>query len=266
MTPLLEVRDLGVSYRTDSADVAAVNGVSFSIDAGESVALVGESGCGKSATALAVMRLLPPNASLSAASAIRFDNHDLLALPDAGMNDLRGRRLAMVFQEPAAALNPLMRVGSQVAEVALLHGERSQRAAWNQAVSLLERTGIPDADVKAMQYPHELSGGMRQRVMIAMALLLKPAFVIADEPTSALDVIIQSEVLALLRALQRETGTALLLITHDFGVVAETSSRVMVMQHGRIVESAATEQIFRSPQHPHTRELLRAVPRLGASR
>ena len=266
MTPLLEVRDLSVTYHNDGAPIVAVGGISFAIAAGESVALVGESGCGKSATALAMMRLLPPNATVAPASAVRFDGRNLLASADAELNELRGRRMAMIFQEPAAALNPLMRIGDQVAEVALLHGEKSKSAAWELAVAMLARTGIPEPAARARQYPHELSGGMRQRVLIAMALLLKPALIIADEPTSALDVIVQGEILALLRELQRESGSALLLITHDFGVVTELSSRVMVMQHGRIVEDAPAERIFRAPQHPHTAELLQAVPRIGGRR
>jgi ABC-type dipeptide/oligopeptide/nickel transport system ATPase component len=265
-TPLLDVRDLSVTYHSDGAPFAAVSGVSFAIDAGESVALVGESGCGKSASALAIMRLLPPHASVGPAASIRFEGRDLLAMPDAELDDLRGRRLAIVFQEPASALNPVMRIGDQVAEVARLHGERSKRAAWELAVAMLDRTGIPDAASRARQYPHEFSGGMRQRVLIAMALLLKPALIIADEPTSALDVIVQAEILALLRELQQESGSTLLLITHDFGVVTELSSRVLVMQHGRIVEDAPAEQIFRAPEHPHTAELLRAVPRIGGCR
>jgi peptide/nickel transport system ATP-binding protein len=266
MTPLLEVRDLSVSFPSDGARVAAVNGISFAIAAGESVALVGESGCGKSASALAIMRLLPPQATVAPTSIVRLDGHDLLAMADAELNDLRGRRLAMIFQEPASALNPLMRIGDQVAEVALLHGEASKAVAHDRAVTMLDRAGIPDAGARARQYPHELSGGLRQRVVIAMALLLKPALIIADEPTSALDVIVQAEILDLLRELQRESGSALLMITHDFGVVTELSSRVLVMQRGQIVEDAPAERVFRAPQHAHTIALLEAVPRIGARR
>jgi ABC-type dipeptide/oligopeptide/nickel transport system ATPase component len=212
------------------------------------------------------MRLLPPHATVAPASAVQFDGRDVLAMADAELNDLRGRRLAMIFQEPATALNPLMRIGDQVAEVALLHGEKSKAAARERAVAMLERAGIPDVGVRARQYPHELSGGLRQRVVIAMALLLKPALIIADEPTSALDVIVQAEILALLLELQRESGSALLMITHDFGVVAALSSRVLVMQRGQLVEDAPVAQIFRAPQHPHTIELLQAVPRIGVPR
>ena len=266
MTPVLDVRDLSVTFHGDGAPVAAVNGISFAIAAGESVALVGESGCGKSASALAIMRLLPPHATVGPATVIRFDGLDLVAMPDAGLNELRGQRIAMIFQDTGSALNPLMRIGDQVAEVVRLHGEPSKGAAHARAVEMLARVGIPDAAGRAQQYPHELSGGLRQRVVIAMALVMRPALIIADEPTSALDVIVQAEILALLRELQRESGSALLMITHDFGVVTALSSRVLVMQRGQIVEDASTEQLFRAPQHPHTIELLQAVPRIGARR
>jgi ABC-type dipeptide/oligopeptide/nickel transport system ATPase component len=247
---------------TYAGDRRAVDGISFEVNAGETVAIVGESGSGKTATALALMRLLAPGAQVDPRSKVMFEGRNLLALPMRDMRSLRGRRVSMVFQEPAAALNPSMRVGDQVAEVARIHGERSRRAARNAAVAMLEHAGIADAAARARAYPHQLSGGQRQRVMIAMALLLKPALVIADEPTSALDVTVQAQILALLATLQRESGTAVLLITHDLGVVAEACSRALVMHHGRIVESAPVEQLFQSPAHPYTAELLRAVPRL----
>ncbi|MFI5310652.1 MAG: ABC transporter ATP-binding protein [Gemmatimonadales bacterium] len=261
---LLEVRDLRTTYGRGADAVRAVDGVSFDLAAGETLALVGESGCGKSAIALSVMRLLPRNGRNEPGSRITFDGHDLLSLDEAGMRALRGRRLAMIFQEPASALNPVMTVGDQVAEVALVHGESSRRAAWEQAVAMLDRTGIADAPSRARQYPHELSGGMRQRVLIAIALLLRPALLIADEPTSALDVTVQAQILELLAALQRETRMAVLFITHDFGVVAESCARALVMREGRIVEDAPVERLFREPAHPYTAELLRAVPRLLA--
>ena len=263
---LLDVRDLVVSYATDSGVVRAVDGVSFAVHAGETVALVGESGCGKTSVAFALMRVMAPGARVGAASRVTFDGTDLLALDERAMRDLRGRRISMIFQEPASALNPVMKVGAQVAEAALLHGERSKRAAWDRAVAMLDRTGIADAARRAHQYPHELSGGMRQRVLIAMALMMRPALVIADEPTSALDVTVQAQILDLLRDLQRETGMAVLFITHDFGVVAELCSRAMVMRAGRIVEDAPVDRIFRAPADPYTAELLRAVPRLAADR
>jgi ABC-type dipeptide/oligopeptide/nickel transport system ATPase component len=263
---LLAVRDLVVTYDGDSGDVRAVDGVSFAVHAGETVALVGESGCGKTSVAYALMRVMASGARIGASSRIEFDGTDLLALGERAMRDLRGRKIAMIFQEPASALNPVMKVGAQVAEVALLHGEKSRTAAWNRAVAMLDRTGIADAPRRAHLYPHELSGGMRQRVLIAMALMMGPALVIADEPTSALDVTVQAQILDLLRDLQRETGMAVLLITHDFGVVAELCSRAMVMRAGKIVEDAPVDEIFHAPKHPYTAELLSAVPRLTADR
>jgi ABC-type dipeptide/oligopeptide/nickel transport system ATPase component len=263
---LLDVRDLVVTYESDAGAVRAVDGVSFAVHAGETVALVGESGCGKTSVAFALMRVMAPGARIGAGSRITFDGADLLALDERAMCDVRGRKISMIFQEPASALNPVMKVGAQVAEVALLHGERSKRAAWERAVAMLDRTGIADAARRAHQYPHELSGGMRQRVLIAMALMMRPALVIADEPTSALDVTVQAQILDLLRDLQRGTGMAVLFITHDFGVVAELCSRAMVMRAGRIVEDAPVDRIFHAPADPYTAELLRAVPRLTADR
>ncbi|HEY2850707.1 MAG TPA: ABC transporter ATP-binding protein [Gemmatimonadaceae bacterium] len=263
-SPLLDVRDLDVSYAGRGGAVRAVNGVSFAVHAGETVALVGESGCGKSSIAYALMRVMAPNASIGARSRVLFDGTDLLALEERKMRELRGHRISMIFQEPASALNPVMKVGAQVAEVARLHGERSRLAAWERAVAMLDRTGIANALQRAHSYPHELSGGMRQRVLIAMALLMRPSLVIADEPTSALDVTVQAQVLDVLRDLQRETGMAILLITHDFGVVAELCSRAMVMRDGRIVEDAPVDDIFHAPVDQYTKELLAAVPRLRA--
>ncbi|HVT38590.1 MAG TPA: ABC transporter ATP-binding protein [Gemmatimonadaceae bacterium] len=262
--PLLQVQDLRTTYVRDTGRVHAVDGVTFDVGAGEIVALVGESGCGKTALALSLMRVLSTNGRLEPGSRIRFDGLDLLSLSERAMCDLRGRRLAMIFQEPLSALNPVMTVGAQVAEVARLHGERSRRVAWDRAIAMLERTGIAAAGRRARQYPHELSGGMRQRVLIAMALLLAPSLVIADEPTSALDVTVQAQILDLLRDLQRETGMAVLFITHDFGVVAELCSRALVMREGKIVEDAPVDRLFRSPAHPYTAELLAVVPRLRA--
>lgn len=266
MTPLLSVENLRVTYGGRDADRIAVDGISFTVEPGEIVALVGESGSGKTATGLAIMGILSPNARVSPGGAIRFEGRDLLATPERALRDLRGRRISMVFQEPAAALNPVMRVGDQVAEVALVHGERDKRAARAMAVEMLVRVGLADAERQYRSYPHELSGGMRQRVMLAIALLLKPALVIADEPTSALDVTVQAQVLSLLLDLQRESKTAVLLITHDLGVVAETCSRALVMRDGVIVESASVDDLFHAPQHPYTRELLAAMPRIRSAR
>ena len=263
MTPLLGVENLRVAYADGSGERRAVNGVAFTVDPGEIVALVGESGSGKTAIALAIMGILSNNARVGPGSAIRFEGRDLLTLPERNLRDLRGRRISMVFQEPAAALNPVMRVGDQVAEVAIVHGERDKRRARDQAIAMLDRVGLPDAAARYKSYPHELSGGMRQRVMLAIALLLKPALVIADEPTSALDVTVQAQVLALLLELQRESQTAVLLITHDLGVVAETCSRALVMRNGELVEQASVDALFHAPQHEYTRELLAAMPRLA---
>lgn len=264
MTPLLELDDLRVGYRRVGGERRAVDGVSITIAAGETVALVGESASGKTALALALLRLLPPNARVAAQSRIRFEGADLLSLPDHAMRALRGRRLAMIFQEPATALNPRMRVVEQVAEVALAHGERSAAAARTRAMAMFEQVGLAGSGHVALAYPHELSGGQRQRVVIAMALLLDPAFVVADEPTSALDVTVQAQVLELLRERQRATGMTLLLVTHDLAVVAGTCRRTLVMHEGRIVEDAATARIFAAPEHPQTVALLRAVPRTVA--
>ena len=259
---LLDVRDLKVTY---AGGTRAVDGISFHVDAGETVALVGESGSGKSATAYSLMRLLGPAGEVGISSRATFEGRDIFTLSERDMRTVRGRRMSMVFQEPSTALNPSMRVIDQVAEVAMIHGERSRQVARDRAVEMLERTGIREANRRAWCYPHQFSGGMRQRVVIAMALLLRPSLVIADEPTSALDVTVQAQILALIAELQREYGTALLLITHDLGVVADSCSRAMVMRAGRIVEASSTEQLFTAPSHEYTRELLRAVPRLQAT-
>ncbi len=262
LNPILQVRDLCTSFVTAAGVARAVDGVSFDVNAGEMVGLVGESGCGKSAFALSLMRLLPPAGRIERGS-VTFEGRDLLTLDARALRDLRGRRLSLIFQEPAAALNPVRSIGDQLAEVARVHGERSARVAWTRGVTMLERTGIPDSERNARRFPHQLSGGMRQRVLIAMALLLEPALVIADEPTTALDTTIQSQILALLRTLQREIGTAVLLITHDLDVVAETCSRVLVMYAGQIVEEAPVDRLFDTPAHPYTEGLLRSIPRIG---
>lgn len=262
MTPLLSVKNLRVEYVDRAGAHTAVGGVSFAVEPGEIVALVGESGSGKSSVGLAIMGILPDHARVAPGSAIRFEGRDLLATPEPQLRDLRGRRIGMVFQEPAAALNPVMRVGDQVAEVALVHGTKDKRKARDRAIEMLGHVGLPDAARQYGAYPHELSGGMRQRVMLAIALLLTPALVIADEPTSALDVTVQAQVLRLLLQLQRESGTAVLLITHDLGVVAETCSRALVMRAGQVVESASVDDLFHAPKHAYTRELLAAMPRL----
>ena len=262
MSTVLRVNDLHTTFFTSSGEARAVDGVSFEIHAGETVALVGESGCGKSALGASLMRLVPPPGRIVRGT-VQLEERDLLTLDVSAMRDLRGRRIALIPQEPSAALSPTMRVGDQVAEVLRVHGERSTRVAAERAVRMLERVGLADPARVARNFPHQLSGGMRQRVLIAMALLLEPALVIADEPTTALDVTVQKQILDLLTALQSETGTAVLFITHDLALVAQHCSRVMVMYAGQIVEEAPTPALFRAPAHPYTRGLLRSMPRLG---
>ena len=263
-TALLRVSSLQVSFPADGGVARAVDGVSFTIDAGETVCLVGESGCGKSMTALSLLRLVPRPGRIDAGSSIEFGGESLLSLADEPLRSIRGRRMAMIFQEPMTALNPVLTVGDQIAEVVRVHTKASRAEAWQRAVAMLASVGIADPAVRAKQYPHELSGGMRQRVMIAMALVLEPELVIADEPTTALDVTIQAQILELLRELRDRAGMALLLITHDLGVVAEMASRVIVMYAGRVVEEAPVDALFGNATHPYTEGLLAAIPRLGA--
>jgi peptide/nickel transport system ATP-binding protein len=260
--PLLEVQGLSVTFPTERGDVRAVEGVSFTVSAGETVCLVGESGCGKSLTALALLRLVPPPGQIVRGSQIRFAGQELLTLAEEPLRRLRGRQLAMIFQEPMTALNPVLTIGDQIAEVVRVHTQVSAREAWAKAVAMLEQVGMGDAATRARQYPHQLSGGMRQRVMIAMALVLSPSLVIADEPTTALDVTIQAQILDQLNRLRADRNMALLLITHDLGVVAEMASRVLVMYAGRIVEEAPVGELFARASHPYTQGLLAAVPRL----
>jgi peptide/nickel transport system ATP-binding protein len=264
--PLLAVDDLRVSFETEAGPARAVDGVSFTLDAGETVALVGESGCGKTLTALAILQLVPAGGRIAPTSRVTFGNRELTSLDAAALRRVRGREVAMVFQEPMAALNPVLRVGDQVAEVVRAHTGASRAEAMARAVRMLEQVGVPDAARRARQYPHELSGGLCQRVMIAMALVLEPALVIADEPTSALDVTVQAQLLDLLRTQRARTGLALLLITHDLGVVAEMATRVLVMYAGQVVEDAPVASLFATPAHPYTAGLLAAVPVLDAER
>jgi peptide/nickel transport system ATP-binding protein len=264
--PLLAVADLRVAFAGDrGSSTEAVAGISFSIAAGRTLGLVGESGCGKSVTALAIMRLLDRAVARSSGS-IRFEGLDLAALPEWKMRDLRGNRLAMIFQEPMTSLNPSFTVGDQVGEALTRHRGLSPKAAREAAVAMLARVRIPSPRARADEYPHKLSGGMRQRVMIAMALACAPALLIADEPTTALDVTIQAQILELLAELRAETGTAIMLITHDLGVVAESCDDVAVMYAGEIVEQAPARRIFSAPQHPYTVGLLGSLPLLGARR
>src|SRR6266852_4628378 len=259
---LLEVRDLHTSFFLEGGEARAVNGVSFSLDAGRVLGLVGESGCGKSVTALSLMRLVPAPGRIVRGE-VCLDGRDLLTLPERDMRAVRGAGLAMIFQEPMTSLNPVFTVGSQIAEAVRLHRPVSRRAAWERAVELLAEVGIPEPARRARDYPHRLSGGMRQRVMIAMAISCEPRVLIADEPTTALDVTIQAEILDLLRALREQRGMALLLITHDLGVVAEQADEVAIMYAGRIVEHAAVLDVFDRPLHPYTQGLFRSIPGVG---
>jgi len=265
MTPLLEVRDLAVAFGPADAPVRAVEGVGFEIPAGGAVGLVGESGSGKSVTAMAVLRLIGAPGRV-VAGAIRFDGQDLLALPADRMPEIRGRDIAMIFQEPMSSLNPLMTIGDQVAEAILLHQPMSRAARRERVINLLRQVGIPDPESRLGAYPHEFSGGMRQRVMISMALACRPKLLIADEPTTALDVTIQAQVLELMKRIRRQSGAAILLISHDLGVVAEMCERVVVLYAGRVVEEGEVRAIFRRAAHPYTRGLLNSIPRLDDER
>ncbi len=262
--PLLSVGNLQTHFGTVDGVVRAVEGLSFAIDAGETVAIVGESGCGKSVTSMSILRLLQePPAKI--AGAVRFDGRDLLQLSEPDMRQIRGNDISMIFQEPMTSLNPVLNVGRQIGETLRLHQGLSAREAEQKAVDALNLVGIPEAKRRVREYPHQLSGGMRQRVMIAMALACNPKLLIADEPTTALDVTIQAQILDLMRDLKRRLGSAIMLITHDLGVVAEMAERVVVMYAGRKVEEAPVRDIFARPLHPYTRGLLGAVPRLGSS-
>jgi peptide/nickel transport system ATP-binding protein len=262
--PLLEVESLQTHFVTEDGVVRAVEGVSFSIAPGETLGLVGESGCGKSVTALSVMRLLSKNARV-VGGRVRFDGTDLLALSEAEMRAIRGNRIAMIFQEPMTSLNPVHTIGEQIGEAVRIHQGLRSRAALARAADMLRVVRIPDAPRRLRDYPHHFSGGMRQRAMIAMALACSPRLLIADEPTTALDVTIQAQILRLMLELKQRIGAAILMITHDLGVVAETCQRVIVMYAGRVVEEAAVEALFDHPAHPYTRGLLGAIPR-GADR
>jgi oligopeptide/dipeptide ABC transporter ATP-binding protein len=264
--PLLSVENLRTYFHTPSAVARSVDGVSFVINPGETLGIVGESGCGKSVTALSILRLIQPPGRIESGSRIMFEGKDLVTLDDAGMRNIRGNRISMIFQEPMSALNPVFSVGDQVAEVARVHGTGSRKDAWKRAVEMLTLTGIPSPEERAKQYPHQLSGGMRQRVLIAMALMMSPALVIADEPTTALDVTIQAQILELLVDLQKKFGTSILMITHDLGVIAETASRVIVMYGGEFVEEAEVRTLFAAAHHPYTEGLMNAMPQINDSR
>jgi oligopeptide/dipeptide ABC transporter ATP-binding protein len=260
-TSLLEVRNLKTHFMTGRGEVRAVDDVSFKLNQGETLSLVGESGCGKSVTALSIIRLVAYPGRIVGGQIV-FEGRDLLGLNKNEMRAIRGDEIAMIFQDPMTSLNPVYTVGNQIAEAIRLHRRLSRREAWNQAIEVMRDVAIPAPEIRAKSYPHEMSGGMRQRVMIAMALACNPKLLIADEPTTALDVTIQANILDLLKELQEKRNLALLLITHDLGVVAGTSDRVCVMYAGKIVEEAPVRDLFNSPRHPYTEGLLRAVPRL----
>jgi peptide/nickel transport system ATP-binding protein/oligopeptide transport system ATP-binding protein len=262
--PLLEVQNLNVAFDTERGQVRPVRDVSFSIYPGQTVALVGESGCGKSVTSLSVLRLIPQPPGKILEGRVMLEGRDLLGISEKEMRGVRGKDIAMIFQEPMTSLNPVYTIGDQIAEAIILHQGVNSRRAYEIAEQSLNDVGIADPHRRLNEYPHQMSGGMRQRVMIAMALSCQPKLLIADEPTTALDVTIQAQILELLRKLQREKGMAVLLITHDLGVVAENADWVNVMYASRIVESATVEELFDSPQHPYTEGLFRAVPKLGA--
>jgi peptide/nickel transport system ATP-binding protein len=261
---LLEIENLQTHFRTPDGVNRAVDGVSFQVNEGETLALVGESGCGKSVTAMSILRLIPQPPGKIAGS-IRFQGRELLALPERDMRGIRGNDISMIFQEPMTSLNPVLTVGRQLGETLRLHQGLDKKAATERAIEMLTLVGIPEPRRRIREYPHQLSGGMRQRVMIAMALACNPRLLIADEPTTALDVTIQAQILDLMKDLKRRVGAAIVLITHDLGVVAEVAERVMVMYAGRKVEEASVAELFRSPRHPYTQGLLGAVPKLGSS-
>ena len=265
MTPLLNLRNLHIGFRTDAGLRTAVDEISFHIDQGEVLGLVGESGSGKSATSLAILRLLAPTAQVS--GEIAFDGHNLLILSEDAMRRHRGRDIAMIFQEPMTALNPVMRVGEQIAESVRVHHPSLSRAEIRERVlEAMNQVAIPDPVRRIRDYPHQFSGGQRQRILIAMAIVNQPRLLIADEPTTALDVTVQAQILRLLRDLRERYGLAMLFISHDLAVTAQTADRVAVMQHGKIIETASTREIFTNPQHPYTRSLLDAAPTMRTDR
>ena len=262
-SPVLEINDLQVGFRVRDGMLRAVDRVSYAVGEGETVAVVGESGCGKSVTALSVLRLIPEPPGVIEQGSIRFQGRDLLTLSESQMQEVRGKDIAMVFQEPMTSLNPVLTVGRQISESFIRHEGINKRDAWNRATEMLQLVRIPEPSRRMHEYPHQLSGGMRQRVMIAVALACNPKVLLADEPTTALDVTIQAQILDLIKELQDRLGTSIVLITHDMGIVAETAKRVVVMYAGRKVEEATVEDLFSACCHPYTMGLLDCIPRLG---
>ena len=266
MTTLLEIEGLKTQFFTSAGTVKAVDGVSYTVEQGETVAVVGESGCGKSVTALSILRLIPWPPGRIIDGHIRFDNKDLLSLDEESMREIRGRDIGMIFQEPMTSLNPVLSIGLQLTETLVTHLEITQEAAQRRAVELLEMVGISEPNRRLKQYPHHLSGGMRQRVMIAMALSCEPKLIIADEPTTALDVTIQAQILELMKDLTRKLNVAMIIITHNLGVVARYADRVNVMYAGKIIESGSANDIYHDPKHPYTLALLKSIPRMDQAR
>ena len=262
-TPLLQVENLHTVFHTDAGIVRAVNGIDFTLSQQEILGLVGESGCGKTVTGLSILGLIPRPPGEIAQGHIHFEGTDLLTLSDKKMRHIRGNRIAMIFQEPMTSLNPIFTIGYQIREVLQIHNSASKRQATALAVEILQKVGLPDPAKRINEYPHQMSGGMRQRVMIAMALCCEPSLIIADEPTTALDVTIQAQILDLIQRLREETGTAILLITHDLGVIAEMADTVAVMYAGKIVELASGDNLFGQPSHPYTIGLIRSVPKIN---
>jgi len=266
MEKILEVKDLHVSFQTYAGEVKAVRGVNFDIKEGETIGIVGESGCGKSVTAKSIMKLLPNNSVKYKQGSIEFNGKNLLGNSEKDMQRIRGKQISMIFQDPMTSLNPTSKVGNQIIEAILKHNKINRKEAFDKALNMLELVGIPQPSKRIHQYPHEYSGGMRQRAMIAMALACNPRLLIADEPTTALDVTIQAQILELMKDIQEKTGTSIILITHDLGVVAEICERVVVMYAGQVVETAMVRDLYKKPQHPYTEGLLKSVPKLNMDR
>ncbi len=263
---ILEVKGLATGFQTERGLLRAVDDVSFSVPKGKTIGVVGESGCGKSVTAMSVVGLLPKPSGRVMDGEILFQGKDLARATTSEMHAIRGAKIGVIFQEPMTALNPVHRIGKQVSELFLVHGVADKREAWERSIKALRMVGIPAPEIRATEYPHQLSGGMRQRVMIAMALALKPALLIADEPTTALDVTVQAQILELIQSLRREMGMSVIMITHDLGVIAETCDEVVVMYAGRVVEKAGVFELFESPRHAYTKGLLASIPRLDNPR
>jgi oligopeptide/dipeptide ABC transporter ATP-binding protein len=263
---LLSVKDLVTAFDTDAGRVTAVDGVSFDLQAGKTLGVVGESGCGKSVTAMSIMQLLPRPMGQIIGGSIHFNGEDLVMASEERMGSIRGKEIGVIFQEPMTALNPVHRIGQQLSESLLLHEGLSKKEAWSRSIEILKLVGIPSPEVRVSEYPHQLSGGMRQRVVIAIALACRPSLVIADEPTTALDVTVQAQILELIQSLQEEMGLSVMMITHDLGVIAETCDDVVVMYAGRVAEKGNTQQIFENPQHLYTLGLLNSIPKLGTPR